>query len=233
LQNVKELYILGQPIETEIGKLHFVKVKDYPKLLRYVPYIDIEKNDILREIAKIDKEIANSIKDLSFLTLIKELRNVFDIYNVYEEMFLFLFRDDVFDKVESDEQLNELKKLIRKMNNIPYEEKNPNPEIQRFNDLKKLYNQRKSAGGGITFEAIYTSVEVETGENPDDMTIYKMYALFSRISQFKNYDTTILYNSVSGKVDIEVWYKHIDLLDNEAKKTTLEEFSRNATQYIK
>jgi hypothetical protein len=87
--NAKELYILGQPIETDIGKLHFVKVKDYPRLLRYAPYLDIEKLDILKAIAKIDKGIAQNIKDVPFLTLIRELREVFEIYDMYEEMFLF------------------------------------------------------------------------------------------------------------------------------------------------
>jgi acyl-CoA-binding protein len=93
-----------------------------------------------------------------------------------------------------------------------------------------MYDKQKS-NGELTFEAIYTSVWVETGEKPDDMTIYQMYALFSRIGQFKNYDTTTLYNTVSGEVKIDAWYKHINLLEKEDKKTTLEEFCRNATQY--
>lgn len=229
--NAKELYILGQPIETEIGKLHFVKVKDYPKLLRYVPYLDVEKLDILKAVAKIDRGIAQSIKDVPFLTLIKELREVFEIYDMYEEMFLFLFKEDTFDKIQNEEELDYYKKLIRKMNSLPYEEKNPNPEIQYFIDLKKQLEKQKS-NGGLTFEAIYTSVWTMLGQCPDDMTIYQMYALFSRIGQFKNYDTTTLYNTASGQVKIDPWYKHIDLMEEE-KKTTLEEFSRNATQYIK
>jgi hypothetical protein len=117
------------------------------------------------------------------------------------------------------------------MNSLPYEEKNPNPEIQYFIDLKKQLEKQRS-NGGLTFEAIYTSVWTMLGQRPDDMTIYQMYALFSRIGQFKNYDTTTLYNTTSGQVKIDPWYKHIDLMEEE-KKTTLEEFSRNATQYIK
>jgi hypothetical protein len=230
MQDVKELYILGQPIETEIGKLHFVKVKDYPKLLRYMPYLDAEKLEVLKAVAKIDRKIAESIKDVSFITLITELADVFELYDMYEEMFLFLFKEDVFNKIKTDEELEYYKKLIRRMNNLPHEEKNPNPEIQYFIDLKKMYDKQKS-NGGLTFEAIYTSVEVQTGVCPDDMTIYKMYALFSRIGQFKNYDTTTLYNTASGQVKIEPWYKHINLMEEE-KKTTLEEFGKNATQYI-
>lgn len=231
--DVKELYVLGQPIETDIGNLHFVKVKDYPKLLRYVPYLDAEKYEVLKAIAKIDRGIAESIKDVPFVTLITELQGVFELYDMYEEMFLFLFKEDTFSKIKTDEELNYYKKLIRKMNSLPYEEKNPNPEIQYFIDLKKMYDKQKS-NGGLTFEAIYTSVWTQTGLCPDSITIYQMYALFSRIGQFKNYDTTTLYNTASGQVKIDPWYKHIDLIETEEKnKTTLEEFSRNATQYIK
>lgn len=229
--NAKELYILGQPIETDIGTLHFVKVKDYPKLLRYSQYLDTEKFEIIRAISKIDKNIANNLKDVPFITLITELKDVFELYDVYEEMFLFLFKKETFSKIKTDEELEYYRNLIRKMNSLPHDEKNPNPEIQYFMNLKKMYDKQKS-NGGLTFEAIYTSVWTQTGVCPDDLTIYQMYALFSRIGQFKNYDTTTMYNTVSGQVKIDPWYKHIDLMEEE-KKTTLEEFSRNATQYMK
>jgi hypothetical protein len=231
MQDIRELYILGQPIQTNIGKLHFIKVKDYHRLIQYIPYLDIEKQDIVRAISKIDKDVADSIKDVPFLVLIKELREVLDVYDKYEEMFLFLFKDDVFDKIENEEDFNYYKDLIRKMNNLPHEEKNPNPEIQYFNDLKKQLEKQRS-NGGLTFEAIYTSVWTALGQCPDNMTIYQMYAMFGRVGQFKNFDTTTLYNTVSDQVKIDPWYKHISLMEEE-KKTTLEEFSRNATQYIK
>jgi hypothetical protein len=60
-----------------------------------------------------------------------------------------------------------------------------------------------------------------------------MYALFHRIGQFKNYDTTVLYNSVSGSVPIDVWYKHIDILKpNNEGKSTLDEFTRFANEVL-
>jgi hypothetical protein len=180
MQDIRELYILGQPIQTNIGKLHFIKVKDYHRLIQYIPYLDIEKQDIVRAISKIDKDVADSIKDVPFLVLIKELREVLDVYDKYEEMFLFLFKDDVFDKIENEEDFNYYKDLIRKMNNLPHEEKNPNPEIQYFNDLKKQLEKQRS-NGGLTFEAIYTSVWTALGQCPDNMTIYQMYAMFGRV----------------------------------------------------
>lgn len=231
MENIKELYVLGQPIDTKIGQLHFVKVKDYPKFVKYTPYLELDKITILKAIAKIDKDIVKEMKDVSFLTLITELKDVFEVYDVFRDLFLYLFEEDVFDKVESDEDLEYYKDLIRKMNNLSHEEKNPNPEIQYFIELKKKYKQNKS-NGEISFESIYTSVWTHLGISPDNLTIYQMYALFSRIGQFKNYETTTLYSTVSGEVKIEPWYKHIDLNKKDEEKTSLDEFTKNANNIL-
>jgi hypothetical protein len=230
LENIRELYILGRPIETELGIIHFVKVKDYTSIIKYIPYLQLQKFEILDAIAKMNKDIAEDLKDVPFIDMIRELKDVFEVYNMFEELFLFLFKDNVFDYIETDEQFEYYKKLIHEMNCIPIEEKNPNPEIQYFINLKKQLERQRSKGG-ITFESIYTSVWATTGKEPLDMTIYSMYALFGRIGQFKNFDTTTLYNSVSGEVPIEPWFKHIDLMNSDEAKTTLDEFGRDAQQY--
>lgn len=231
LQNIKSLYILGKPIETSLGKIKFVKVCEYDRFIKYAQYINLEKIAFLKKIAEIDREVARNLKDMPFIDIIKGLRDVSDLYNMYEEMFFFLFQEDVFDQIDTDEEFEYYRDLIRKMNNVPYEKENPNPEIQYFNNLKNMYNKRKS-NGDLSFEAIHTSVEAFTGISPDKMTIYKMYAIFNRIGQFKNHEATILYSSVSNEVQVNPWYRHIDLLGEEDKKTTLDEFSKNAKQII-
>lgn len=230
MDNIKELYCLGKPLETELGEIHFIKVGDYDKLMRFVPYINMDKNELLMSIAKYDKEIAIAIKDVPYISIIKELKDVFEVYNMFQELFILVFDRDCFEEIGTDEQFEEYLKLICEMNCLQREEKNSNPEIQYFMNLKKQLEKQKS-NNGVSFESIYTSVWIECGNSPDDMTIYQMYALFNRIGQIKNYETTILYSTVSGEVKVEPWYRHVDLMNNKEQKTTLEEFSRNASQY--
>ena len=47
MRNIPELYILGKPIDTDIGKLHFIKVKDYDGLLERLNILLLEKNDLI------------------------------------------------------------------------------------------------------------------------------------------------------------------------------------------
>ena len=42
------------------------------------------------------------------------------------------------------------------------------------------------------------------------MTLYKFYKYFDRLSQFKNYDTTTLFTTVSSDVKIEPWFKSFE-----------------------
>lgn len=230
MDNVKELYILSEPIETEIGNIDFLKVRDYPRLMQYIPYLEIEKFEVLTFLRKMDKKIADDLKDLSFLDLIHGLENVLELHSKFTELFQLCFNENVFGAIKTDEEFEKYRDMIRKLNGISHEVKNPNAEIQRFNDMKKLYEKQKS-NGGITFEAIYTSVWAFTGTKPLDMTLYELYALFNRISQFKNYETTTLYNTVSGEVQIDPWYKHISINEEEIK-TSLEEFSKSANSVM-
>jgi hypothetical protein len=196
MQDIKDLYILCQPIETKIGQLRFIKVQEYPEMMKYVQLLFVDKIDLLQFI---NKEYRKLIEQISLLELIKKL-NIEPIYmrKYFSEMFKFFFANDVFDLVQTDEELNYYRDLIKQMNQIHYEKPCSNPEIEKFNIFKRLLQKKK--GQDVTFESIYTSVWVGTGMKPDDMCIYQLYALFSRISQFKNYDTTSLFATVTSEV---------------------------------
>jgi hypothetical protein len=222
MENYKELYILGQPINTKIGQIHFIKVEEYCQLLQFIPYLELEKFDVINTISSKIPEVKSFFKDKEYIAIIHELKEYYELYNVYKQLFILCFKEDVFDKITTDEEFDMYRNLIRKMNCISHEERNPNPEIQYFNDLKKIYNKRK--GEPLTFESMITSVWVEAKKDPFDLTIYQLHALFNRITQMKNYDTTILYSTVSSEVKVDLWYKHIDMFKDEEKElTSLEE----------
>lgn len=219
MENYKELYILCEPLQTPIGQIKFLKVKDYPTLLEYVPYLKLQKFEVIEKIAERSKEQANYFSEKPFIDIIHELSTTYELEVAYIELFKLCFGEDVFYLVTTDEELEYYRDLIKEMNCLTYEKKNPNPEIEYFNELKRLMNQQK--GSGITFKSIYTSVWLKTHERPSNMYIYEMYALFDRIMHFKNHDMTVLYSSVSSEVKVEPWYKSTDE-DNKKELTSLE-----------
>ena len=85
------------------------------------------------------------------------------------------------------------------------EKPNPNPEIERRNQLKKLLQQEQK----ITFESMFTSIEALTGRDPNKMTIYRFNKLFDRVAQVKNYDSATLLSTAYKDVKVEPWYKEI------------------------
>lgn len=233
ISTFREFYIYGKPIPTKIGNLHFITVEEYYDFITkgYLTVLTMETSQLtkfLRQFAQQDKGIKGFIEFLlntdTFTTLqiveayiqnepdyqnsYVNLFGLVDYYNKTKEMFEFCFKEDVFGRIESAEEFEQYKELIREINCISYEKPNPNPEIEKYNQMKRLMQQQK--GEQVTFESMYTSVGLALGRDPDSMTLYKFYRYFERIAQFKNYDTSTLFATVAEKVKIEPWYKHIE-----------------------
>lgn len=219
IPDIKEFYILGLPIKTKIGNIYFVKVKDYYTVLNFLPYIFLNKEDIYDLFD--NKELAKEqLEDVSFLSIIK---NVSDLYLIYKKMFYFFFKEDVFDLVESDEELVYYLNLMKEMNCLHYEKPSKDPEIAKFDMYDKIYREKK--GLVVTFEAMVTSVVLMSHQNVLEMTIYKLNALFNRIMAFENYRASILFSTVAPDVQIENWFKHISVnYNNKNNKTLLNDY---------
>lgn len=221
MENIKELYILGKPIDTKIGKLHFVKVKEYDEFLKYYNILSLEKQDLLQVFKTASNEDsnynslveclkANTLFDFICLFSQEELKETWlgEFYIQFKELFKFCFKEDVFNLIENNEEFEKYRELIKKINCVNIEKPNPNPEIERRNQLRKLLEKNKN--DNITFEAMFTSIEVITGRDPNEMTLYQFYKTFERICQVKNYDTSTLFATVSAEAKIEAWYKDLD-----------------------
>jgi hypothetical protein len=222
LQNIKELYIFGQPLNTRIGQINFIKLADYPLLMQFVYYLDVQKFEIINFLQEKKLPIARFVylNNLSFLNLIKELKNDIELYQVYKALFILCFKEDVFDFIENDEEFDYYRDLIKEMNVIQTIKKNPNPEIERFNTYERIYNRSK--GLDITLESIITSVWV-LGINPFELTIYSLYALFNRISNFKKYDASVIHSILGGKM--HMWFTPMG--SEEKEEETLDGFEND------
>lgn len=229
--DINEFYILGLPIQTEIGECHFLKVKEYPDYFMDLQVISMTKDQIIQKYTELNK--GNILDDL-----IIEMKNLplFEIVIGIPELQQSYFKllNKVFTNEESLYNINQLnfdyfRKLIMTMNCMKEEKINPNPEIQRAIERSRRVKQQD--GGKVEFADIVTSVVGFNGltyNDINDFTMYQLYMTYYRINQFKNYDTSTLFATVSSeKINIESWSKHINMFEEEKHFITQEEFQKS------
>lgn len=217
-------HILENPILTDIGYFHYIKTKDYDTFNDVVGVVNLDKIALVNYFKKLTQEnsqlqpfldIVTEFDMFSFIRYcgLPEYRGTFisELNEQYVELFKFCTKCNnniVFELIKSDEDFQEYLNLIRKMNGIPYEPTSPNPEIERRNQLTRKLAEMKNEG--VDFECMFTSVCVDLKKTPTEVgeiSLYAFYKLFSRIGQFKHYDSSVLFATVSTEVKVEPWYK--------------------------
>ena len=240
--NIRDLYIQGDYIDTPLGKCYFIKVEEYPDMIYYRRFFEIQKDKIVLEAKKDNSDYADILNEMELVQIIKHDSKFRDMFN---DFFMFFFKDgytevetkdkdgkvikvkkpdDFMSQIKSDEELESVLDLFKEMNCIRIEKENPNPELAAMDKLKQKMEEAK--GEGITYEAMYTSIWVQTGINPENMTVYQFHKLFDRISQFKKYDTSTLFATVASeksKHKIESWYKDNTDKENESQDKEISE----------
>lgn len=228
--NIKEFYITGLPIKTEIGDCEFLKVKDYPTYLLDIQTIALGKSRIINMFNELNKDgsLSNLINKLNTYNLFEIVEVIPDIYNSYNSIFMRVFGSEDIVKNINSENFDSIRNLILDMNCIKVEEINPNQEIQRAIERSKRVKNRE--GENLTFEDMSSSIVAFSGKSYSDlneMTIYQFYMTYFRIAQIKNYDTSTLFATVSSeKINIESWSKHIDLFAEEKHSISHDEFKK-------
>lgn len=232
--NEKSFYILGEPIDTEIGECNFLKVIDYPDYFMELNIMSLSKNHLINKY----NQLIEKDKDPSLIAFVKEMEkfNLFDLVASIPELQQAYIR--IFAKVFNSEEIlykiNEanfdfIRKLILDMNVAKEEVINPNPEIQRA--IERSRRVKSSDGDKVDFCDIVTCLVGDKGFTYDEVnefTIYQLYMTYHRIAQIKNYNTSTLFATVAEKVKIDSWSKHIDLFAEENHAITKEEFEKSA-----
>ena len=224
-----EFFILGNPIETEIGNAQFIKVKDYPDIYSDLNILSASKFHFLHNFLSSNQANNEQKEWIERASLYEIVSSVPDISYSYYRVFAKVFDvDNAIERVNS-ENFNYYRALIMKMNCMKEEKINPNPEIQRAIERSKRVKAQE--GGKLTFTDIVTSIVGYNGltyESINDFTIYQLYQTFHRIGQIKNYDTSTLFATVSSeKINIESWNKHIDLYEEESHFVSEQQFKKN------
>ena len=229
--DIIDFYVLGNPIDTEIGECRFLKVKEYPTHLNNLRLISMSKPEIIYTFYKLNKdgvydELLKQLEEESFYKIIATLPD-------YKEAYFHIFTE-VFGGTEPLEKINEknfdyYRNLVMKMNAQNEEYVNPNPEIQYHLDRSKRV--KSQSGEYTSFGDIVVSVVV--GANVsfteiNEWTIYQLYMAYHSIGNFKSYDSSTLFATVVPKQKIESWGKHIDLFKTDDHSITMEEFKKTA-----
>ena len=223
------MLILGEPIETDVGKLHHLTVSDYIKFSTEIQLLSMSKLEIIYQFQMDNKQGTHDklIKVLDKSSLWDIVQILPDFTEAYEIIFAKVFTDeDVMEKI-SEENFYDIREQIMRMNVIKEEPINPNPEIQKAWDRSKRVKAEMAEK--VTVEDMITSVSV-FADRPYDMirgmTVYQFMMDYQRIAAAFDYQTAILFSTVStDKIKIESWSRHIDLFQQD--KHELDEATAN------
>lgn len=230
-------FILGNPIETNLGKCHFIKVKDYPNYFMDLHIVSLTKEHIIQRFSSMSKDerVIKFIEEMRKSSLFDIVREVLDVRESYIRLFDKLFEGEgVFHEIKKEKEFEEYRQVVLRMSCIKEEEINPNPEIQKAIDRSKRVKAQNS--GKFEFVDMVTSIVGFNGltyKHINEFTVYQLYMTYYRIAQIKNYDTSTLFATVAAdKVDIENWSKHIDMFEEEKHFVTQGEFNKTVRKTV-
>lgn len=234
IKDIKDFYVLGLPIQTDIGYCHFIKVKEYPNYFHDLHLFSLSKDEMIYQFVKINEngELDNFINQIKKMTLFELSTSLPELRSAYFNVFTKVFQsEDVLGLIDED-NFYYYRNLIMRMNVLKEEKINPNPEIQKALERSKRVKAREN--GIITFADMVTSVVGFNGlsyKDINEFTIYQLHMTFYRIAKIKNYDYAVIAATVSSDAKIESWSKHIDLFEDEKHAYTYEQF-RNVKKII-
>ncbi|MGD7047085.1 hypothetical protein FZC83_02380 [Rossellomorea marisflavi] len=229
-----DCFFLDDPIETEIGECHFIRVRQYPKLARSLNLISWSKSQVIYNFHKLNKDgsLTELIDQLKPLKLHEIARLLPELNDAYTLIFKEVFKDEsVLNKIDEN-NFDAIRSLILKMSGVKEEVIIPNLEIQEARERSKRVKAQQN-GGVIDFSDMASSIvslSSHTYRDLPELTLYQFYQLYYRIAQIKAYDTTTLFATVPSekKAEIEDWSKHIDLFKEESHSISKEQMNTQA-----
>lgn len=222
----REFFIFGEPVETELGKVRFLTYKEYLLHLSELSLITLNVLHLyyryMKQIDKNDKDALEALERFKELSLHEIVVNDPSFVNNYAKMFEMViepsphFQGNVFEQIFKDKNLfMYYRDLIMSMNLLSEEEVSPNPEIQKFIEMKQNVHKPKEES---SFTDIVSSIVAGTSNTFKDvcnMTVFQVYAVYYRMGAIFDYNTSTLFATVSEKVKIESWGRHLDLFNKD------------------
>lgn len=222
----KDFYIFGEPVDTELGTVRFLTYKEYLLNISELSLMTLNVLHLyyryMKQIDKNDKEAVEALENFKKLSLYEIVLADPSFLNNYLKIFEMViepsahYQGNIFEQIFKDEKLfMYYRKLIMDMNLLSEEKVSPNPEIQKFIEMGQEVNKPKEES---SFTDIVSSIVAGTSNTFKDvcnMTVFQVYAVYYRMGAIFDYNTSTLFATVSEKVKIESWGRHLDLFNKD------------------
>jgi len=226
-------FILGDSIETPYGNVRFLKYTEYIRLLPELSLISMNSLHFYWQFKKSYDSTDSDIQEFLELTkkapLYEIIVNRDDLAAIYLKIFKIVL--DSHDRLEeifkSEDLFMGMRKLIMDMNFLSEGLVSEEEEIQEYYDTRKKMQQKEA--GKQSVSDVVSSIVAGTSNSFEDvrnMTVIQVYTIYYRLGAFKTFDAQTLFATVSEKVKIESWNKHIDLFAKEEVGIGFEEFNK-------
>lgn len=226
-----ELFILGEPIETDIGDARFFAVRDMHILEKYRLMFQFNKHRLLEFLRFQNREAYEYYRiifeDIDYISMIYAFGDeafkdtmFSEIYEANREIFKYVFGYDVFEEIMlTQEEYNYYFELIAEMNRITPHTVNPNPRI-RQRDAARQYIA-SSQGDSVSTQGMISSVALVMGfSEVRELTIYQLEEMFGRMTKFDQYMVTRIGSFISSETDVISWAGDIKKEENAQKTIT-------------
>lgn len=224
----RDLFILGEPIETHFGSVRFLT---YMEFIKYFVELNLISMNVLHLYHQYKKQsevfppeeradFLKAVEEVKVLSLQEFVTTDDRLVNAYATILNLVLDEESQHRIEEiindAESFMGMRQLIMNMNFLTEDPVSDNPEIQEYYEDRKKMKQ-KNAGKQSPADII-TSIVAGTSNSFDDvkkMTVIQVYSIYYRIAAFKEFDTQTLFATVSSDVKIESWSKNIDLFEKE------------------
>lgn len=222
-------YILAMPESVEgVGDIYQIKIKDYDIFLEISKYLYISKQHMESQLGD---QFNDDIKLLDFLILITD--DKLKLQHDLEKLFSLVFKEEVVfvandkdygfiideNKIINRNNYEEIREIIMKQNLLFEPKIFKDPLVQKW--AEKVIKARSKNAIKINIEDMITTVSIKTGKSYDliaNQSLYQLYADFKRISKDKDYDTSVLFKTVSPDININYFAENINMFENPYEK---------------
>lgn len=232
----ESLWITGLGVKTDYGRIRPIKVKEYSMLSGHLEFLKLQGWEVKELIQKsikgslVENVVLDSINGNDFMTCVQN--NVFKLRDQYTSIFNMLvedFDEKMFWKVTNAE-FDKFRKLILRYNGVRYYERNPNPEIEKFNMYERLIAKRN--GASVEFDTIFALLMTKEGgghkpHDINDFSILQFYSAFSVIQNVKNHEATILFKTVDPKMEIANYFQSLREKEEDKVYKNIGELTKN------
>lgn len=240
MQLDKDEFIFGLPIDTEYGLIRFLK---YIELTKYKIDTYLLNQNVLHIYYMYRKDAGEDVEKLKLVESLKEtklyalvygipqfkqayiniLTLVFDLNNHSEEIMTAIIEEIL----TNEEKFDYYRKLIQDMNLFKEDDVSPDATTQMYIELTRQAKNENGQPNSIL--NIVTSLVVGARFNFEEiasMTVMQVTAAYYKLNQFKNYETTTLFATVSKDVKIESWAEIPELFKSESLTIDGKDFGR-------